>query len=119
MITAAAAGAYLALRKTEMDNVFGGVLTVYLVATARVTAKRKDGEHGIFEWIGLLVALAIATAAVTYWIEAVTSLTGTKDGVPASSYVLPGAVALVSVMGDARMVLAGGLYGAQRIARHL
>lgn len=119
MLTAAAAGAYLALRKSEMDNVFGGVLTFYLVVTAWVTARRKDGESGIFDWIGLLVALAIAAAAVTYCIEAAISQTGTRDGIPASGFVLPACVALVSVIGDARMLLCGGLYGAQRIARHL
>lgn len=34
MLTASAAGAYLGFRNSEMDNVFGGVLTFYLVATA-------------------------------------------------------------------------------------
>ncbi len=34
MLVASGAGAYLALRNWEMDNVFGGVLTFYLVATA-------------------------------------------------------------------------------------
>ena len=44
MLTASAAGSYLAFRNSEMDNVFGGVLTVYLVTTAWVTARRRDGE---------------------------------------------------------------------------
>src|ERR1700687_2374618 len=42
MLTASAAGSYLAFRNSEMDNVFGGVLTVYLVTTAWVTARRRD-----------------------------------------------------------------------------
>jgi hypothetical protein len=119
MLTASAAGSYLAFRNSEMDNVFGGVLTVYLVTTAWVTARRRNGETGIFDWIGLLVALAIAAVAVTYGIEAAYSQTGAKDGIPAASYALPGSVALLSTIGDARMLLRGGLCGAQRIARHL
>jgi hypothetical protein len=34
MLTESAAGAYLGFRNSEMDNVFGGVLTFHLVATA-------------------------------------------------------------------------------------
>jgi hypothetical protein len=119
MLTASAAGAYLGFRNSEMDNVFGGVLTFYLVATAWVTAKRRDGETCTFDWIGLLVALAIAAVAVIYGVEAAHSPTGTKGGSPASGYVLPGSVALLAAIGDARMLFRGGLCGAQRIARHL
>jgi hypothetical protein len=109
MLTASAAGAFLALKNSEMDNVFGGVLTFYLVATAWVTAKRKDGETGLFDWIGFLVAAAIAAAAVTYWVEAAFSQTGTKAGIPAGSYFLPAVVALIAATGDARILLRGGL----------
>jgi hypothetical protein len=119
MLTASAAGAYLGFRNSEMDNVFGGVLTFYLVATAWVTARRRDGETSVFDWIGFLVALAIAIVAVIYGIEAAHSPTGTKGGSPASGYVLPGSVALLAAIGDARILLRGGLSGAQRIARHL
>jgi hypothetical protein len=119
MLAASAAGAYLGFKNSEMDNFFGGILTFYLVATAWVSGKRKDGEVGTFEWVGLVVALMIAAASVIYGIEAALSLTGTKGGSPASGYVLPGFVALLAVVGDARMLLRGGLAGAQRIARHL
>src|SRR5215475_12339148 len=119
MLTASAAGAYLGFRNSEMDNVFGGILTFYLVATPWMTGKRKDGEVGIFERGGLLAAVTIAAFAVIYGIEAALSSMGTKGGSPASGFVLPGFVALLAVIGDARMLLHGGLWGAQRIARHL
>src|ERR1700730_10922907 len=119
MLSLSSSGAFLAFMKSQMNNVFGGLLTFYLVVTAWVTARRRDGETGIFDWIGLLVALAIAAAAVIYCIEAAISQTGTRDGIPASGFVLPACVALVSVIGDTRMLLRGGLYGAQRIGRHL
>ncbi len=102
-----------------MDNVLGGVLTFYLVATAWVTARHRDGETGIPDRIGLIAALGIAAVAVVYGIEAAHSPSGTKGGSPASSYILPGFVALLAALGDARILLFGGLHGAQRIARHL
>jgi hypothetical protein len=119
MLTASAAGTYLALRNSEMDNVFGGVLTFYLVATAWVTARRRDSGTDIFDWLGLLVAVSIAAVAVIFGIEAAYSPAGTHGGSPASAYVLPGFVALLAAIGDARMLLRGGIGGAQRIARHL
>jgi uncharacterized membrane protein len=119
MLTASAAGAFLGFRKSEMDNFFGGVLTFYLVATAWLTARRKDGEIGFFDRLAFLVGIVIAVLAVTYWMEAAFSKTGTKAGIPASSYVLPAVVALIAVAGDARMLLRGGLHGVQKIARHL
>jgi hypothetical protein len=119
MLIASAAGTYLGFRNSEMDNVFGGVLVLYLLATAWVTARRKDGETGIFDWVGLLVALAVGVISMTYAIEAANSPTGTKAGLPPSGYWFPICVALISVAGDARMLLLGGLFGAQRIARHL
>ena len=119
MLTASAAGTYLGFRNSEMDNVFGGVLVLYLLATAWVTARRRDGETGIFDWVGFLVALAVGVVSVTYAVEAGNSPTGTKDGLPASGYWFPISLALISAAGDARLLLRGGLSGAQRIARHL
>ena len=43
MLTMASCGAVLALMKHEMNNVFGGILTLYLVATAWATALRGGG----------------------------------------------------------------------------
>jgi uncharacterized membrane protein len=119
MLIAAAAGTYLGFRNSEMDNFFGGILVIYLLATARVTARRRDGETGIFDWVGFLVALAVGFVSVTYAIEAAHSPTGTKDGLPPSGYWFPISVALLAAAGDAHMLWCGGLFGAQRIARHL
>jgi len=119
MLVAAAAGTYLGYRNTEMDNVFGGVLVLYLLATAWMTAKRSDGETGIFDWVAFVVALAIGAISVTYAVEAACSPSGTKAGLPPSGYAFPIAVALISTVGDARMLWRGGIFGTQRLARHL
>jgi uncharacterized membrane protein len=119
MLSMSAAGAYMAFMKSQMNNVFGGVLTFYLVATAWVTARRRDGETGIFDWVALLVALAVGAVIVTYGLEAANSQTGSKGGIPTGMYFFLGSVALLSAAGDVRMLVRGGVSGAQRIARHL
>ena len=119
MLTMSSAGAYLAFRKSEMGNVFGGVLTFYLVATAWLTARRRDGETRMSDWVALLGALTIAGTVLSFGIEAARSLTGTKDGVPAGAFFYMSSVVLLAATGDARMLWRGGLYGAHRIARHL
>jgi uncharacterized membrane protein len=119
MLSLSSSGAFLAFMKSQMNNVFGGVLTFYLVATAWVTARRRDGETGIVDWVALLVALALGAVIVTYGLEAANNQTGLKDGIPAGMYFFLGSVALLSAAGDVRMLLRGGVFGAQRIARHL
>jgi hypothetical protein len=119
MLGMSAAGAYLALVKSQMNNVFGGVLTFYLVATARVTARRKDGGAGIASFIAMLVALVVCVAIVTIGIEAARSADGMKDGVPAGIYFFLATIAAISTVGDARVLVRGGIFGSQRIARHL
>jgi uncharacterized membrane protein len=119
MLGMSAAGAYLAFVKSQMGNVFGGVLTFYLVATAWITARRREGGTGIFNWAAFLIAFTIGACIVTWGVEAANSPTGSKDGVPAAGYFVLGSVALLSAAGDVRMLVRGGVFGAQRIARHL
>src|SRR5262249_19964347 len=110
MLTASAGGALLGFRNSEWDNVFGGVLVFYLVATAWITARREEGKTGIVDVIGLLVALAIAALAAIYGIEAAHSPTGTKGRSAASDFVVPVAVATLAAIGDARLPLGFALF---------
>jgi len=119
MLCMSGAGAYLAFMKSQTNNVFGGVLTFYLVATAWVTARRRSGKPGVFDFAALLVVLALAASIVTFGIEALTSPTGLKDGMPAGIYFLLGSVALLAAVGDVRMLVRGGIAGTQRLIRHL
>ena len=50
ILTMAAGAVYLALMKHQPNNVGGGILTFYLVGTAWLTARRRDGETSIFDW---------------------------------------------------------------------
>ncbi|WP_157467380.1 hypothetical protein [Edaphobacter aggregans] len=119
MLCLSASGVYLALVKHQPGNVLGGALTFYLVATARVIARRTEAETGIFDWGALLVPLAVAAVSVNYGLEAAHSQTGLSHGYPVGPYLFLGSVALLAAAGDVRMLARGGVSGAQRIARHL
>ncbi len=119
MLTMAASAVYLAVTKHQMNNVGGGVLTFYLVATAWLTAKRKDGETSRFDWAALLIPLANGIAGWINGLEAMNSPTGSKYGVPAGMHLFLGSVCLLAATGDVRMLLRGGVFGVQRITRHL
>ena len=47
--------------QAQLANFFIGILTFYLVATAWWSARRKDGETGIFDWGMLLIPLLVGT----------------------------------------------------------
>ena len=119
MLTMAASTVYLAALKHQNNNVGGGVLTFYLVATAWVTAKRRDGETSIFDWVTLLIPLWAGIGGWINGLEAMHSPTGSKYGVPAGMHFFLGSVMLLAAAGDVRMLLRGGVFGAQRIVRHL
>ncbi len=119
MLTMAASAVYLAFMKHQMNNVFGGVVTFYLLATAWVTARRRDGETSIFDWGALLIPLAIGIGLWISGLEAVHSQTRSKDGVPTGMHFFMGSVMLLAAAGDVRMLVRGGVFGAKRIVRHL
>jgi hypothetical protein len=119
MLSLSASGAYLGFTKHQMLNGLQGVLTFYLVATAWLTARRRDGETDIFDWGALMVPLAVGAAIAIYGLEAANSQTGSEGGYPAAAYFIFGSVALLFGAGDVRMLVRGGVSGSQRIARHL
>src|SRR5262245_7800114 len=119
MLTLSATGLYMAFMKSQPGNILGGALTFYLVTTAWMTARRRDGLPGIRDWIALLAGAAVAGVGMTYGIAAATSQTGLKQGAPAGEYFFLGSVALLAAAGDIRMLVRGGVSGVQRVARHL
>jgi len=119
MLCLSASGVYLAVMKSQPGNILGGTLTFYLVATAWMAARRREGSPGIFDWAGLLVVLAVTACQLILGFEAVSSQTGLKFGYPPWPYFFMGSVALLATVGDVRMLLRGGIAGTQRVARHL
>jgi hypothetical protein len=119
MLSLGASGAYIGFTKHQTLNGLMGVLTFYLVATAWLTARRSDGRAVNFDWVALMVPLAVAAILVTYGLQAANSQTGVKEGYPAPAYFVFGLFALLFGIGDVRMLVRGGVFGGQRIARHL
>src|SRR5258706_4763167 len=119
MLCLSASGVLRAIMKSQPGNVLGGALTCYLVATAWMTARRREGEPGLLDWGALLVALTVGAFEMTYGFEAATSRTGLKHGYPPGPYFSFGFVALLAAAGDVRMLMRRGISGTQRIARHL
>jgi hypothetical protein len=120
MLSATAAGAFLAVfHRPNSGNVMGSTLTFYLVATAWVAARRRDGKPGLFDLGALLFSLAVGAAGWTWGFEAARSQSGLKDGYPPPMYFVFGSIALLFAASDVRMLLRGGVVGTKRIARHL
>ncbi len=119
MLILGASGVYLAFASSKIGNVPGGALTFYLVATAWMTARRRDAETSVFDWAALLFSLAIAAVTVTWGIEAARSSTGMQYGYPPGPYFFLGVVTVLAIVGDARVLVRHGISGTQRIARHL
>src|SRR5713101_2092536 len=119
MLTMAAAAVYLAVIKHQPNNIGGGILAFYLIGTAWLTARRKDGETSKYDWAAILLPLAIGIGGWINGLDALHSPTGSKYGVPAGMHLFMGSVCLLAAAGDVRMLLRGGVLGAKRIVRHL
>ena len=82
MLTLAAAAVYLAILKHQTPNIVAGFLTFYLIGTAWLTARRRDGETSRLDWAALLIPLAIG---IFNWIDGLKVLRSgarSQDGVP-------------------------------------
>lgn len=112
MLFMASGGAYIALRKSQSFNVFAGTLTFYLVSTAALVVMRKPKQNGRLEILFMLVALAAGITALVFALRA--HAKGSIVG-----YSVFAAIALLSAAGDIRMLIRGGVAGAQRLVRHI
>jgi uncharacterized membrane protein len=119
MLSMCASALCIALMKEQSVNVIAGSLTFYLVATAWLTTRRKAGETGRAEFAAMFVASAIGVAAWILGWQRSHSAMGPTDGIPTPIFFVFGSVALLSAAGDVRMLIRGGVSGAQRIIRHL
>jgi len=125
MLTMATLGAYLAVWGPQPGagaappkaSVAVGILTLYLVATAWMTARRRAPGVAAFDYAALLVVLAVTTALVMFGLRAQSSAPSRPGGyVP--YFVFAGFAAVLCAL-DIKMIVRGGVQGWQRIARHL
>ena len=102
-----------------LGNVVGGLLACYLVATAWLTARRQAGHTSILDWAAFLFALTVGVLLMTHVVRLTTGAVAPTPGVPTGMIFLLGFVTLLAAAGDLRMLVRGGVFGRQRIARHL
>jgi hypothetical protein len=119
MLTMASLAVYLAIVRHQPSNFGGGLFTFYLIGTAWLTARRRDGETGRFDWVLLLIPLALGFVTWMRGFSIVRSGLDSPDGVPVEMTFFLGSIMLLAAAGDVRMLVGGGVVGAKRIARHL
>ena len=120
MLSMGSVAVYLAtFMKPNVGNVMGGLLASYLVTTGWMAGRRGERKAGLFDVGALLGVFGVGAAEVIFGFQAATSPTGLKAGYPPGLYFVFGSIALLFAASDARMLLRGGVSGAQRIARHL
>jgi uncharacterized membrane protein len=119
MLCMAAGATYLGFTRNQLGNALGGILTFYLILTAWLTARRGERETSRFDWVALLIPLAMGIFNWTIGIRVLRSGRSALDGVPVGMLFFMGSVCLLAATGDVRMLLRGGVPGTARIARHL
>jgi hypothetical protein len=119
MLMMSAFAIYLAVLKHQSGNIGGGILTFYLILTAWLTARRRDGQTSAYDWALLLIPLALGALTWMAGLQKMRSPAPPEDGVPAGMNVFMGTVMLLAGAGDLRMLLGGGVAGTRRVVRHL
>jgi uncharacterized membrane protein len=119
MLTMAAGAVYLAVLKHQPNNIGGGILTFYLILTAWLTARRREGQTSNYDWLALLIPLALGVFTWMNGIRVLRSGATSEDGVPVGMSFFMGTVMLLAAAGDVRLLVRGGVLGAKRIVRHL
>ena len=113
-ITAAGIAAY-----EGVATVTGGVLTAYLVFTAYTAVKPIRWMTRRVDTALMVLAFSIAAANYAFAFKAFGSPGNQINGVPGGMMVFMATIVLLAAIGDARMIRAGGIQGARRVARHL
>jgi hypothetical protein len=118
MLCLAATGAVIAYTRSEPPNIVAGLMTVYMITTAWMTGRHKDGRSGIFDWVALISTFGFLAYLWPMGVEGLYMPHRMMNGVPAAMSLFLGTVMLLAAAGDIRMLALGGVTGARRIGRH-
>lgn len=116
MLVMSSTGALMSALIGERISVIAGVLTFYLVSTGWLTLRRPLAQSRGIVTAFMLVAVAVAAAGFAIGIE----MSGNaKTARWAPMFFVFGSVALIAAALDVRLLIAGAIQGAHRLARHL
>lgn len=119
MLAMATVGATISPLLHDRVSTVAGIFTLYLLATAWMAVKRRDGGVGRFEIVALIVVLGVVAAGVTFVFMQNASPSGMVDGQPPQAPWMFAIVATIAALSDLKVILRHGVSGAPRIARHL
>src|SRR5271167_897260 len=89
-----------------------------IFVAAWATARHRDGETGILNWLGFLFALAFGALSVFHGFLKITGREPLDPGTYPFMQLFIGSLLLLAAFGDLRVIVRG-ISGKQRIARHL
>ena len=124
MIGMCAGGLTLALSRVgpwSVVNSSAALMTAYLVITSLTTVRSPTPGTPLARWLpvmALALAVAVSVTDLALGVDAV-GRGGRRNGVPAFPFFLFGIVGTLASIGDVRVLRAGALNGAARLARHL
>lgn len=126
MLIMAAAADYLAVvRPDQLLNLLVGTFTFYLIATAWLTVRRSETEHGLLEKVAFAVVLSLFLPFAYLSFQLATgmtpflrSATPFRGPVLIALYVFTG-ITGIAALTDLKLLLAHGIRGKARIERHL
>lgn len=120
MLFMGTSAAYMAVfDKPSMSNFLVGLFMCYLVSTSRRAARHREGTAGRFDVGAFLFITALLVTAIASGFAEANSPRSVRGGVPAFGYFIFAAIAILSAKADVQLLLRGGVFGTQRIARHL
>lgn len=121
MLIMGVTAAGLAIYVSKPLSVVGGVLSCYLVVTSKAVVSREKGKTQALEIFAMFTALIISIFAYYTGMEVLRSETGIYEGASSTPgpYFFFGSIALLGSILDAKIIWSGGIFGKQRIVRHL
>jgi hypothetical protein len=120
MLVMAAFAGWLAIAVPgQLSNLQGAILAFYLVATAWLTVKREPRTIGSAEKFALAAILCLTVSLGGWSIYAAAGFAPRVGGQLLLATYMVTTIAAIAAVGDARLVLHGGISGTARVARHL
>jgi uncharacterized membrane protein len=119
MVMMGGAGAIIAALRSIPISVLVGTLVCYLVATAYLAGSVRARAWDARDVSLMCIGFAIAAYAFTNGIAVGSLPKGAKVEYPAPLFYAFGSIGLVGALLDLRMIVAGGVRGKHRLARHI